>query len=428
MEPGHRIFFETYGCSYNLAETETMAGVLSRQGHEQVKRIENADVVIVNSCSVKEATVKKILFRLRELREMYPEKRVVVTGCLSATERESIDSIGGVAVAGRLGKGMDIDEMLSGVDGKGKLLEPVCMPKMRTNEFIDIVPICRGCDSRCTFCVTKVARGDIYSFPQEKIISEIESMKKSGVKEFWITGQDVSAYGIDISGIPALPHLIDSITGAVGGKYFLRIGMLNPRHAMSMSNGLLKSYRSDNVFKFLHLPVQSGSDKVLGAMNRGYSASDFMEIVSKFRRHFPKITIWTDIIAGFPGETDDDFRMSVRLLEDTEPDFVNVSGFSSHKKAPASRMAQVPTHTRKERTRELSALSERLSLKKNAAWVGWQGEVLVDEYKKEHGNYIARNFAYKPIAIRSSDAIAGKLIKARVTGATPTCLLGEIIS
>lgn len=423
-----RVFFEAYGCSFSRAEAEAMAGAASRQGYEIMKRPENADAIIINTCSVKEATVKKILFRIRRFGEIYPGTPVIATGCMAITERDGIERAGGIAMPNGIGKTPDIQGIVSGKIRETTRHDPVCTPKCRENEIIDIVPVCSGCDSACAFCATRFARGKIRSFPEENIIGEIESAKKFGAKEFWITGQDISAFGTDTSCQHALPGLLSSITERVNGKYFIRLGMLNPKHLACFSNELLRPFRDDRVFKFLHIPVQSGSDSVLNAMRRGHTAADFMEVVEKFRRHFPRTTIWTDIIAGFPGETDEDFGMSVDMVMEIRPDFVNVSGFSSHKMAPASRMKQVPTEVRKERTRKMSSLVGEICLEKNREWIGWEGEALVDEYRKEHANYIARNFAYKPIAVRSRENIMGSFVKLRIEDALKTCLVGRIIN
>jgi MiaB-like tRNA modifying enzyme len=304
----------------------------------------------------------------------------------------------------------------------------LCLPKIRDNPVIDIVPICSGCASACAFCATRIAKGSIFSYPAEKIISEISSARSFGTKEFWITGQDVSAYGMDDSEKSSLPNLIERITENITGKYFLRMGMMNPKNIKPASNELLRSFRSDKVFKFLHLPVQSGSDKMLKKMNRQHSAQDFMEIIEKFRRHYPRITIWTDIITGFPEESDEDFELSIRLIEEAKPDFTNISMFSSHHKTPAARMKQVSSEKKKERSSRLSEIARKISLEKNNNWIGWQGEVLVDEFKKDKQNYIGRNFAYKPVVLRSASKLAlGSFANVKITEARQTCLIGEII-
>jgi threonylcarbamoyladenosine tRNA methylthiotransferase CDKAL1 len=427
MDTTFSIFIETYGCSANAAESQIIAGILTRQSHEIMKNPENADILIVNTCSVKETTVKKIMFRLMELRKKYPEKKLIATGCLTALERKSIENLGGIIIAGQIGKGSSLEDILAGKNDEEPRQEMVCLPKLRDNEIIDIVPICTGCDSFCSFCATKIAKGRIFSYKKESILSEIDSMKKFGTKEFWLTGQDVSAYGIDIYEKSTLPDLLEAITDSVTGKYFIRIGMLNPKHVSEISNELLKAYRSEKIFKFVHLPVQSGSDSVLRRMNRGHSADDFLEIVNKFRRHFPEITLRTDMIVGFPGETEEDFELSMELLRKSKPDVVNISGFSSHRMTPASGMKQLSTQLKKSRTRKMTELAEEIGIERNKTWVGWKGEVLVDEYKKDKSSLIGRNYAYKPVVIKGSQKLLGTFINVKITDSKPTCLIGEIM-
>ncbi len=434
MEKSAFIYIETYGCSANSAESQAIAGLLSRAGHEIVKNPDNADMIIVNTCSVKATTVNKILFRIKELAARYPEKKLFATGCLPETELEELSIIGSLNIVST-GRILDIakfaSESLSGKrvyeTGNSRDIK-ICLPKIRDNPVIDIIPICSGCASACAFCATRIAKGRIFSYPAEKIISEIKSARSFGTKEFWITGQDVSAYGMDEQEFSSLPKLIEAITENITGKYFLRLGMMNPKNIKPTSNELLRSFRSDKVFKFLHIPVQSGSDRMLKKMNRQHTAEDFIEIVEKFRRHYPRITIRTDIITGFPEESEEDFELSVELIKKIKPDFTNISMFSSHHKTPAARMRQISSEKKKERSSRLSEIAKNISLEKNKSWIGWQGEVLVDEFKKDKQNYISRNFAYKPIVLRSAAKLAlGSFVNVRITETRQTCLIGEII-
>jgi len=188
---------------------------------------------------------------------------------------------------------------------------------------------------------------------------------------------------------------------------------------------LIESYKSDKVFKFLHLPVQSGSDSVLKKMGRTHDVDDFIRIVKSFRKTFPEMTIWTDMICGFPGETNQDFEISLDLLRQIKPDFVNVSAYGVRPDTRAAKMKQIPTETKKDRTREMSALVDTLSIESNKKWLGWSGFVLVDEFKKGKANFIGRNFAYKPVAIKKG--ALGEYVRVKITGAEKTCLIGKIV-
>jgi MiaB/RimO family radical SAM methylthiotransferase len=248
-------------------------------------------------------------------------------------------------------------------------------------------------------------------------------MHASGVKEFWLTGQDIASY--DYDGI-MLPELIKKITEAVKGKYFMRLGMMNPASVLPILDALINAYRDKHIFKFLHIPVQSGSYKILKAMNRNYTINEFKQITSAFRKEIPEITIWTDIIVGFPGESDDDFLASVSLLKEIKPDFTNISQFGTRPGTKAASMKQLPTEKKKERSRIMTKLIDVICIEQNKRWLNWSGTVIVDEYNRENQNWIARNHAYKPIAIKQKSEL-GNIINAKITGYKKTHLIGSLI-
>jgi len=428
-------YIETYGCANNVAESQIIAGLLERAGIELVKSPEHADVIVVNTCDVKLATRNKMLERLRFLSERFGEEKLVIAGCMPEIEpsllRELFPRASMVSTN-------HIDEMVKAVGEilKGgrveligrKPLEKVCMPKIRDNPVRNIIPICSGCNGVCAFCATKLAKGNVFSFSEEKILKEMLASRDAGVKEFYLTGQDVSCYGLDYCEESRLPELLQKIFACVKGKYFIRLGMMNPKNVLKISNRLLRIYRDERVFKFLHVPVQSGSNRILKRMNRGYTVEEFVDLVKKFRRHFPEMTVWSDIIVGFPGETERDFEKTVELVKELKFDYVNVSRFSPHRVLKVSREKQVPTEIQKERSRTLSSLVNRIAAERNEAWVGWEGEVLVDEYNRKKMSYIGRNFAYKPVVINTERKLAlGEFVKVRVTEAKHSCLIGEVI-
>lgn len=424
------VYIETYGCSNNLAESQIMAGLLARAGFELVKDIEISNIIILNTCSVKETTINKILHRIQELQRKYPKKKMLIAGCMPETNYKAIKDVipeANILSTNHLSMVVKaVLEILSGrmIEYVGQNKEAkVCLPKIRENKVIDIVPICSGCNSFCSFCSTKFAKGNVFSYPEEKIIKEIQSAKSFGTKEFWITGQDVASYGLDNNDVSLLPELLNKILDKVSGRYFLRIGMLNPKNVLPISDKLLKIYKSDNVFKFLHLPVQSGSDKILKKMNRGYTIEDFIDIIRKFRRHINDITIWTDIIVGFPGESDDDFQASINLVKEIKPDWVNISRFSPHHITQASKMKQITSEIKKERSRVLSQVVREISKERNEKWIGWSGEILIDEYNRIKQNWIGRNFAYKPVVLYEKREL-GKFVKVKIIDAKSSCLIG----
>ncbi|MEM7816440.1 MAG: tRNA (N(6)-L-threonylcarbamoyladenosine(37)-C(2))-methylthiotransferase [Candidatus Aenigmatarchaeota archaeon] len=429
------IYIETYGCSNNSAESQIIKGILSRKGFILINNIEDSDIIIINTCSVKEATVNKMLYRIKEISIRYPRKKIIVSGCLPETHYNEIKEIAPDANIVSTNHITKIDKAVfkiirnEKVEFLGKNNEiKILLPKIQENKVISIIPICSGCNSFCYFCATKFAKGDVFSFPEDKIIKEIELAKEYGTKEFWITGQDVACYGLDKGKVSLLPNLLENILSNIKGKYFIRIGMINPKNLIKISNEMLRIYRDERVFKFLHLPVQSGSNRILNLMNRGYEKEDFIDIVEKFKRHFKELNLWTDVIVGYPNESEEDFLETVELIKRIEPNKVNISRFSPHKIVPASKMKQIPTNIKSKRSKILHKICKEIANKINKSWIGWEGEVLIDKIIKGKG-YVGRNYAYMPIIICNNKQyknLLGCFINVKVIGLKGNFLLGKI--
>jgi len=415
----------TYGCSNNMAESQIMEKKLIEKGFS-LSNFGDAGVVIVNSCSVKSVTENKILHQIRSIQSNYPEKKLVIAGCMPEAEYDVLREIAPAASllsTHHIGEVADVvGSALAGeyteVLGKART-DKASMKKQRTNPAIDIIPISSGCKSSCTFCSTKIAKGDLFSFPEENIIESIKSSVKDGAKEFWITSQDNGCYGFDRG--TNLAKLVARIATEAEGDYRMRIGMMNPEHAKKFLPELIEAYKNDKVFKFLHLPVQSGSDEVLKKMRRKYSVSEFIDIVKQFREAIPQITIWTDMICGFPEETEEDFEASMHLIKEMKLDFANVSAYGNRPNTPAAKLEQVITEKKKERTQEMSALVRKISRKNNERWIGWRGPVLVDDFNEQKNTWIGRNFAYKPVVLKGSFSF-GQVVDAKIAAASNNSL------
>jgi len=408
-----------------------MAGNLEKSGFSIVNKEDDADIIIVNTCSVKGTTENKIMHQLAEIQKIYPDKKLIVSGCLPEAELDRVRKVApnspivGTNHISKISVAADFalqDEQVVFI-GKTKE-EKVNVPKIRANSVIDIVPISSGCLSYCTFCSTKLAKGDLFSFGKESIVNEIRSAKiGSGAKEFWLTSQDCGCYGFENGSNVA--RLIKSIITNVSGVYFLRLGMSNPQHLKRFLPDLIEAYRNEHVFKFLHVPVQSGSNSILRKMSRGHTVEDYKNIVAAFRREIPEITIWTDIIVGFPGETEDDFYSSVELIKETTPDFVNISSYSPRPGTKSARMKQVTTEVKKERTRILSGIVKNIYLENNKRWVGWSGQIIIDEFNAAKNTFVGRNYAYKPVVVKGGfeDLELGQIVDVVVTDFTSTYLV-----
>ena len=425
-----RICLETYGCSENQAESEMMKGLLKKNGFEVTDNLEDSDVIILNTCYVKSVTEQKIFSRMKYIEEKFPDKRLIIAGCIPSANPWKIIKLCPTASLlsthqiSKVAKAVEesLDGRVEYLDKKNE--EKILLPKTRFNPLIDIVPIESGCAGSCSFCATKLAKGLVYSYPKGKIIEQIKLGLGEGCKEFWLTGQDTGAYGLDRGG-RALPDLLNKIT-EIDKEFFLRLGMLNPNHAVAMLESLIQSYKSNKIYKFLHVPIQSGDNEILKRMVRGYEVKDFENVVKEFRKNFERLQIWTDVIVAFPGETEEQFENTVKLLERTKPDYVNISRYAKRLGTPASKLKQLPTEVAKERSRIVTELTRKISLERNKEWVDWSGSVLITEKGREDDQFIGRNFAYKPVLVESRENLLGKTIKVTIGGASIAHLTGKL--
>ncbi|MEM5782299.1 MAG: tRNA (N(6)-L-threonylcarbamoyladenosine(37)-C(2))-methylthiotransferase, partial [Candidatus Aenigmatarchaeota archaeon] len=424
-----KIYIESYGCSASQAESEIMAGLLNEAKFDIVKNENEANLIIIVTCYVKSSTEQKILFRIRELQELYPEKKLIIAGCMPEGIYNKLIKI---APKVSLVSTHHIKEIVKAVQktleekrveylGKSKEIK-LCLPKIRKNPIINIVPISSGCNSACSYCCVKFAKGGLFSYPVEIIIKEIENSLREGCKEIWLTAQDTASYGLDLGNF-YLPTLLKEIA-KIPNNFFVRVGMMNPKNVLKILSDLIEAYKSKKIYKFLHLPVQSGDDEILEKMNRNYKVKDFEMIVKEFKKNF-KFQLWTDIIAGYPGESEEQFKNTINLIKKIKPDYVNISKFGARPKTEASKLKPLPSKIVKERSEIVSSIAKEIFLEKNKEWLNWEGETLVSEIGKKPNQYIGRNFAYKPILIESKENILGRLINVKIYDFTSTYLIGK---
>ena len=298
------------------------------------------------------------------------------------------------------------------------------LPKLQSNPVISVLPVSYGCLGSCAYCCVVFARGHIRSYTINEVTERIRNDLAAGAKEFWITSQDTACYGRDIG--TNLASLIKAV-GEVKGDFHVRVGMMTPNLVTDILDDLIAAFKNNKIFKFLHLPVQSGDDTVLSYMRRFYKVQDFREDLKTFRMVFPKATLVTDIICGFPGETREAFENTLKLINEVKPDIVNVSKFFArpHTAAAAMREAFVEPAEIKRRSTKAARLTRQIALERNQRWINWSGEVLIDEKGKVPGSWIGRNFAYKPITVQSSSNLLGKTLQVKVIEAFSTHLAGK---
>lgn len=371
------VYIETYGCRYNFGDTAKLIEILKSKGSTLVDSAEAADSVIINTCTVVGPTERRMLRRLSQLREY----DLFVTGCMPEVQLEAIFAVCTPSfLPSRI-----IHEAYRSVRTVG-------------GGGVAIVQIAQGCLGRCTYCLTRVARGHLKSFPEEDILTEIRAHSDKGTPEIQITAQDTSCWGLDIGkSLPDLLHRIENLPG----RFKIRVGMMNPATVTGILDDLVEAFAGDRIFKFVHLPVQSGSDEILKRMGRGYNVADFERIVTEFKKHYPEITVATDMIVGFPSETTEDFSDSLDLIERVRPNKVNITRYSQRPFTPLSSKEDYPEWVKKDRSRIMNSRSEKVYTSINSGWLGKQVPFLVTETIK-NGSVMARSPNYLGIVINEN--------------------------
>jgi len=420
-----KIWVEAYGCSASFADSEMISGLIVNGGHTLAHDPSESDLNLIVTCSVKDPTATKMIHRIKESQS----KPLVVAGCLPKAERHTVEKFAqNASLMGPNSIGKTLQVIETTLNGSKVValedtdVSKVGIPKVRLNPAVGIVEIANGCMSECTFCQTKLAKGDLKSYRIGDITRQIKRELTDGCKEVWLSSTDNGCYGLDIG--EDLSSLIDQVV-QIPEDFRIRVGMMNPMFMPRIRDNLLKSFENDKVFRFLHVPVQSGSNDVLNNMKRGHTVETFKDVVRKFRTKFGPFTISTDIIIGYPTETQENFEETIDLLKETTPDIVNISRYSRRPGTVAAEMPQIDVTEVKRRSKQTTELINRISLGNNKKWVGWEGDVLFDE--NLDGQVKGRNFAYKPIFVNEVVEI-GQICTIKVVDATIHSLIGEIAS
>jgi len=426
-----RVFLRNFGCTANMADGEVLAGCLAHAGFPLAASEFEADVLIYNTCAVKGPTENRIIDAMKHAPK---GKKLIVAGCLPKISFERL--LREIKFDGAVGPsaGERIVDVVTRVAAGEKVIDlgdpnvrpKIDLPRIRSNPIVSVVPINYGCLGSCAYCCVVFARGTLRSYSIKEVIDRVRTDLAAGAKELWLTSQDTACYGRDLHS--NLAELLETLNG-LEGDFRVRVGMMTPNMVADMQDRLIEAFKSDKVFKFLHLPVQSGDDETLRRMRRFYTAAEFKSSVDAFRASFPDLTLVTDIIVGFPSETDQAFERTLNLLREVKPDVTNVSKFFARPKTAAAQILDdlVEPNEVKRRSSVAAELAKRISLERNRRWVGWAGEVLFDEKGKVEGSLVGRNFAYKPVAVRSADDLLGKTVRLKIVEASTTYLKGMII-
>ena len=407
-----RYFVESYGCTMNFGEGRSLSEDMASLGHQPVDSADEADIVVLNTCTVVETTEKRMLARISELKRQ--GKEVIVTGCMAKVQPKRIsirlpDSP--IVPFEEYDRFPDIVRERYGCAGA---------PVHVATGTDAILPIAQGCLGRCSYCITKFARGDLRSYPAEDLLRRFDGFLAGGAREILITAQDTSSYGHD-TGTDVVALLGSMLERE--GDYRIRLGMTNPDSLAKVADGLVRLMDDDRLYRFVHIPVQSGSDSVLRGMRRRYTVEGFLELVDTLRSAVPDISIATDLICGFPGETDEDHHKSVDLIRELRADTVNITRFSSRPGTDAASMEQVHGRVSAERSAELTKVKNETELDVNGSMVGRLYRALATEIGKD--GTIVRNGNYRPVVVRE-DIPLGSFVDVEVTDCRPTYLLGRL--
>ena len=314
---------------------------------------------------------------------------------------------------------------------------------LRESPFVGIVNIEEGCLDACAFCSTHLVKGRLHSFAPQTIVDQVQALVDDGCLEIQLTGQDCACYGFDIG--TNLAELTQRILTHVNGNYRIRLGMGNPRHVLGYQEALLDCFTDDRIYKFIHIPVQSGSENVLKAMNRRHTARDYATLAHAFTERFSKFTLSTDLIVGYPGETAEDFNDTLKLLKETRPTVCNITRFVARPGTVAAHLeTSKPTHPesaknsahlatttlaipddiKHERSAILAEAFQQIALENNREWIDDECTVITEKQGYRAGTTIARNEAYRPVALQGSFP-AGQTLRVRITDAEPFALIAK---
>ena len=431
-------YLETYGCTSNKADSYIISNVLKKSNYTQTS-LEDAQFVIINTCAVKEQTENKIKARLKNLYELFhnnPNKHTIIAGCLPHIANNYIEVV--KKIIPNFSAIIDLDnihvipEIFQDIkEGKKNLIFKSEQPIDKAEFYIDhepgkitgIIPISEGCLGSCTYCCVKNARGKLNCYNSKKIVENIEYQLNQGIKQIYLTSQDCSTYRYNGTNLFELVRQIVDLNF----KFFLRIGMVNPSFLIDNLNQLFSIFKLNKVYQFLHIPIQSGSDKILKMMQRKYLISDIIDKIGILRDTFPNLTISTDIICGFPDETEDDFDKTIDFIKWLKPEILNISKFTPRPGTKAKKMEQLNSKIIKERSMRLTRVFRNSLVDMNKKWKDWEGEVIVLHEGTERNQAFGRNLAYKNIFIDNYNGDFGIFVKVKIDKVEGFNLLGNAI-
>ena len=392
-----------------------MMYLAASRGYNITTHIDDAKVIVVNTCTVRRDTDEKIIDRISKLRRHLTDVKIVVAGCLVSAQPYIITKVLDGANYSLLSTHM-VMEVVDAIRGN---IRRIGFNKNKAfylyKNVIAIIPVADGCTGACSFCITRIARPFLNSYPMEHIVRKTRKAIKYGAREIQLTSQDLGAYGLDKYGRYMLPELVGSLLD-IPGDYMIRLGMMNPEHLLNIVDDIVHILRDPRVYKFIHIPLQSGSNRLLKIMNRRYTVEDFIYLVQYIRKKIGDIMIATDIIIGHPGENDDNFQETINVLKELEIERVHIAQYTPRPRTLAYALPQVKPHIRKRRLKEALKLIEEIGLRAHRRYVGKRVKVLTTEMGLNR-TVVARTQSYYPVIIDARIQL-GKWVYVDISNAT----------
>lgn len=416
----------TIGCQMNVADSERLGAALESLGCEAVAEIESADVIVLNSCVVRQGAEDKAAGRLsslKPLKQAHPEKIVALMGCMVGPNSQELERR--FPHTDCFMRPQEFGPLLRLVEARAGTCLDSSLPLVPSRPSVTtFVPISHGCDKFCTFCIIPYRRGRDRSRPMDELVREVALLAKRGVKEVTLLGQNVDSYGHDLAGKPDLADLLTAVDGVAGIK---RVRFLTS-HPNDMSERIIDAVaRLPKVCEFINLPVQAGDNDVLAAMHRGYTREEYLALVGRIRAAMPGVGLTTDIIVGFPGETREQFQRTVDLVLEVRFDKVHAAMYSTRPGTMAHRKLadDVDAEEKKRRHAVLEETQAEIALASHQRMVGATEEVLIEE--ERDGRWQGRTRSNKLVYVHGGERRHGELAQVRIIAATPWSLQGEAV-
>lgn len=423
-----KIYLETHGCTFNQADTDIMANILAKK-YDIVYDVEEADVIILNTCYVKLPTEQKMITKIRKYKTEFPDKKLIIGGCMVEVDDKRLEKFAGDDCWIGPHKLDKVDKVVEKAIngevvheyGKTRAIK-AGKGKKNSESLVHILQICEGCNGQCTFCCTRIARGFLISYPIDVIVEEAKDAVEHGCKELQVTAQDTACFGMDTG--ESFADLLNKL-GAIEGDFRIRVGMMNPQSIKNQLHEVIDAFKNnDKIFNFVHLPIQSGSPKVLKEMNRKHTLDEYKYILNEFRKEIPQMSLATDIIVGYPTETEEDFNQTLELLKEIKPDIVHISKYMHRPGAKSNHLKEIDHNIMKNRSHRVNQVKTEVMLEKNKEYENTIQNVLITS-KGSSGGYVGYTDSYKNVIV--DEAEIGSFMDVKIIEGKRTYLLAQRI-